>query len=95
LVQRFVEEEFVVRSRRCGTFTWPDKQLAKPLEEVEKVGFEKPAVLEKGLVSCWKEGPMKRLKANKAFMEVENSIFQLIKSSSAGKERVRTWTNLY
>ena len=95
LVQRFVEEEFLVRNRPCGYFHMAGRQLAKPPKEVEKVRFEKPTVLEKGLLSCWKEGLMKRLKASKGFMEVESNIFQWIKSGCAGTERVRTWTYLY
>jgi hypothetical protein len=35
---------------------WPERQSAKPPEEVENVGFEKPSVLLKGLLSISENG---------------------------------------
>ncbi len=43
-MKRSFSFEFVVAVR----LMWPERQLANPPEEVENVGFKKPAVLLKG-----------------------------------------------
>lgn len=81
------EEKFLIDICYGRNFDTARHALAKPPVEVEGVGCEIPAVVEKGVLSRWREGPVNKLVANKTVKKVENSIVSSLQEAIGNEER--------